>query len=183
MNAKRRYRVRAFEPRDAEDVAQMFADFMAENLNFRPSPVPLNAKVILAEGQGKKFRTVVAVDESDNPIGYAMWVPTFDFHHAVDGAAIQELYVQPRHRGRALSFRLAAAIAKRIQKDGGTFLTAPVLTDDAKRLKLVRRATVGFSLEQVYLSGRGFRELIELEDADIKTLVRKLPKPEATKEP
>jgi hypothetical protein len=43
--------------------------------------------------------------------------------------------------------------------------------------------TIGFPGESAYVSGRAFRELADLADADLKTLVAKLPASEASRQP
>jgi len=58
-----------------------------------------------------------------------------------------------------------------------------VLLGDARRTRLLHRVAVGFVGESVCVSGQAFRELCELQDADAKILVRKLPSPDASREP
>jgi hypothetical protein len=74
-------------------------------------------------------------------------------------------------------------VARAVAKDGGVFVKGDVLEDDLRRLHLMRRITVGYAAQSVYVSGRGFRELAALVDADLKTLVRKLPSAEASRDP
>jgi hypothetical protein len=64
-----------------------------------------------------------------------------------------------------------------------TLIKGEVLTDDLKRVRLLRRMTIGFPGESMYVSGRAFRELADLADADLKTLVAKLPASEASRRP
>jgi GNAT superfamily N-acetyltransferase len=172
--------VREFEPRDAIAIAALFTAYMSETFGATSALTP---EVLLRDGQGLRFSMFVAVDASDEPVGFAAWRDAYDLHHAVAGGEIPDLFVARSHRGRALSIRLAAAVARAIRVRGGMYLKSEVLTDDAKRLRLLHRVTVGFPGESVYVSGRAFRQLSELSESDPKTLLRMLPIPAASREP
>ena len=100
---------------------------------------------------------------------------TYDLHHAVAGGEIPDLFVAPPFRGRALAVRLIAAVARAVPAKGGLYVKGEALQDDLARLRLVRRIAVGFPAESVYVSGRAFRVLAELADADVRTRVARLP--------
>lgn len=172
--------VRPFEPRDAEALAALFVAYMDE-LFSRPSA--MTADILLRDGQGSHFSLLLAVDKADRPIGFAAWRWDYDLHHAMRGGDIPDLFVAHPYRGRALAIRLVAAVARAVREQGGTFIKGEVLTDDLKRVRLLRRMTIGFPGESVYVSGRAFRELADLADADLKTLVAKLPASEASRQP
>jgi len=172
-------RIRPFEPQDAAAVADLFADYMQEVYG---EPNAMSPDVLLRD-MGTHFSMLVAVDGADQPIGFLAWRPTYDLHNAVAGGEIADLFVARAHRGRALSVRLVAFVARAVLAQGGTYICTGVLVDDARRLRLVRRMTVGFAAETVYLSGRGLRELAQLADADLKTLAANLPSPAASREP
>jgi GNAT superfamily N-acetyltransferase len=143
----------------------------------------LTREVLLRDGQGRHFSMVLAVDRADAPVGFAAWQWDYDLHNAVRGVNIPDLYVAPEHRGRALAIRLLAGVARAAREQGATYLRADVLQDDLARIKLIRRIAVGFPGESIYVSGRAFRELSALVEADPKTLVRQLPTPQASREP
>jgi GNAT superfamily N-acetyltransferase len=171
---------RPFEPRDAQPVAALFAAYMTELFGRANA---MTADVLLRDGQGRHFRMIVAVDGTDRPVGFAAWRPTYDLHHAVAGGEIPDLFVAPAYRHRALAIRLIAAVARAVRNKGGRYVCGDVLTDDTKRLRVARRVGAGYPAETVYLSGRGFREVADLADADIKTLVGNLPPAQASREP
>jgi GNAT superfamily N-acetyltransferase len=171
--------IRPFEPGDAAAVAALFADYMREIYG---QPSALDAATLLRDGQGRGFRLMVAL-AGDKPVGFAAWQPAYDLHHAVAGGAIPDLYVARAFRGRTLGMRLVATVARAVRQEGGLFVKGEVLTDDTARLRAVHRIAVGFAGESVYVSGRAFRELADLADADIRTLVAKLPAPAASREP
>jgi GNAT superfamily N-acetyltransferase len=138
---------------------------------------------LLRDGQGRHFRLMLAVDRDDRPVGFAAWRMTYDLHHAVAGGEIPDLLVARPMRGRAIAVRLAAAVACAVRSAGGLYIRGEALPDDRARLRLVRRLTVGFAAETVYVSGRASRALAELADADARTLVARLPTAEMSREP
>lgn len=173
-------RIREFEPRDAQAVAELFAAYMAEVFKM---PSAMSAGALLRDGFGLHFRLMLAVDGQDRPIGFAAWRPAYDLHHAVAGGEIPDLFVARSHRGKGLSIRLAAAVARAVRAGGGRYLKGEVLLDDRKRTRLLHRVAIGFVGESVYVSGRAFRELSDLQDEPARVLIRKLPKPSASREP
>jgi GNAT superfamily N-acetyltransferase len=175
-----RYRIRGFEARDANAVAALFSAYMRETY---AATSAMSVDVLLRDGQGLRFSMFVAVNAADEPVGFAAWRDAYDLHHGLAGGEIPDMFIARPHRGRALSVRLAAAVAQAIRLRGGKYLKSEVLADDAKRLRLLHRVTIGFPGESVYLSGRAFRQLSELSDADPKALLRMLPLPAASREP
>jgi GNAT superfamily N-acetyltransferase len=179
-NSRPDYSIRAFRPPDAGAVAALFSAYMHEVFGMASA---MTSEVLLRDGQGSRFSLVVAVGSDDEPVGFAAWRDAYDLHHTVSGGEIPDLFVAPAHRGRALSVRLVAAVARTIEVRGGLYLKGEVLLDDPRRLRLLRRVTVGFPGESVYVSGRAFRRLVEMLSADRKTLLRGLPSPAASREP
>jgi GNAT superfamily N-acetyltransferase len=171
---------RLFEPRDVAAVAKLFDVYMAELFRHGNAMTP---EILLRDGQGRYFHLMLAVDRADAPVGFAAWQTEYDLHNAVYGGHIADFFVTRSHRGQGLAIRLAAAVAGAVAKDGGVFIKGDVLEDDLRRLHLMRRITVGYAAQSVYVGGRGFRELAALVDADLKTLVRKLPSAEASRDP
>jgi len=173
-------RTRAFDARDADAVAALFADYMTELF---AQPNAMTADILLRDGQGRRFHLMLAVDRDDRPVGFAAWRMTYDLHHAVAGGEIPDMFVARRCRGRALAVRLVAAVARAVRQEGGLYVRGEALQEDLVRLRLVRRLSVGFPAESVYVSGRAFRVLADLADADIRTLVARLPSAEMSREP
>jgi GNAT superfamily N-acetyltransferase len=125
---------------------------------------------------------MLAVDRDDRPVGFAAWRMTYDLHHAVAGSKIPDLFVARPFRGRALGVRLASAVARAARAEGGHYVKGEALQDDPARLRLVRRLAVGFPAS-VYVSGRAFRVLADLADADVRTVVARLPTAAMSREP
>jgi len=175
-----RVRTRPFAPHDADAAAALFADYMQETF---ACPNALTPDVLLRDGQGLRFHLMLAVGPDDRPVGFAAWRMTYDLHHAVAGGEIPDLFVARPMRGRALGVRLIAAVARAVRAAGGLYVKGEALQDDLARLRLVRRIAVGFPAESVYVSGRAFRVLAELADADTRTLVARLPTAAMSREP
>jgi GNAT superfamily N-acetyltransferase len=172
--------IRDFEPRDAQVVADLFTAYMAEVFQM---PSAMSAAALMRDGLGLHFRLILAVDKQDRPIGFAAWRPAYDLHHAVAGGEIPDLFVARSHRGKGLSVRLAAAVARAVRANGGGYLKGEVLLDDPKRTRLLHRVAIGFNGESVYVSGRAFRQLSELQKESTRELMRKLPRPATSREP
>ena len=173
-------RTRPFAPPDADAVAALFTAYMKEIFTM---PSALSPDVLLRDGQGRHFRLMLAVDRDDRPVGFAAWRMTYDLHHAVAGGEVPDLFVARPFHGRALAIRLVAAVARAVRAEGALHVKGEALQDDLARLRLVRRLAVGFPAESVYVSGRAFRELVDLADADTKTLVARLPTAAMSREP
>jgi GNAT superfamily N-acetyltransferase len=169
-----------FEPRDAQAVATLFGAYMQELFKRGNAMTP---EILLRDGQGRRFSLMLAVDRTDAPVGFAAWQTEYDLHNAVYGGHIADFFVTRSHRGRGGAVRLAAAVARAVARDGGVFIKGDVLEDDLRRLHLMRRITVGFPAQSVYVGGRAFREIADLVEADLRTLVLKLPTAEASREP
>jgi GNAT superfamily N-acetyltransferase len=172
--------IRRFASSDAEDVTALFAAYMDETFG---APSRMTPDVLVRDGQGRYFNTILAVDRTDGAIGFAAWRETYDLHNAVAGSEIPDLFVARSRRGHGVSLRLVGAVARATLERGGTFVKGEILQDHQRRLRLVRRMTVGFTGEHVYISGSGLRQLAGLADSDIKTIARNLPTPDASRRP
>ena len=172
--------IRGFTSSDAEEVTALFAAYMDEMYG---APSRMTPDVLIRDGQGRHFNTILAVERAGGAIGFAAWRATYDLHNAVAGSEIPDLFVAKSRRGHGVSLRLVAAVARATLERGGTFVKGEVLQDDQRRLRLARRMAVGFTGEHVYLSGEGLRQLAGLANSDIKTIARNLPTPDASRRP
>ena len=108
--------VRRFEPRDADQVSALFADYMRELFDARSVMTPER----LVAGQGVNFELVLATD-GDDIVGFAAWRWTYDLHNDVGGGEVADFFVAASHRGAASRcswWRAAAAVQRR----GGYYL-------------------------------------------------------------
>jgi len=147
--------VRQFEPGDAEDVAALFAAYMAEALG----GVSVMTPERLVAGCGRQFELTLAAD--GRIVGFAAWRETYDLHHAAAGGEVIDFFVAPAHRGRGVAVQLVAGVAAAVRARDGAFLYSLVLPDDPARLKLARRWGVGFPGEHVYLAQEVFARMAD----------------------
>jgi GNAT superfamily N-acetyltransferase len=146
--------VRRFEPRDAEQVSALFADYMRELFGARNAMTPER----LVAGHGVHFELALAA-EGDDIVGFAAWRRTYDLHNDAGGGEVADFFVAPSHRGRGVAVQLVAGVAAGVQRCGGVFLSSLVLQDDPARVKLARRWGVGFAGEHTYLAPAIFERM------------------------
>jgi GNAT superfamily N-acetyltransferase len=172
--------VRAYDPKDADAVSRLFADYMREVYGEPNAMTP----EVLRGVVGRQFNLLLVVDAADAPIGFAAWRETYDLHNAVAGVEVPDLFIDRVHRGRALAVRLVAHLARLVDARGGKYICGDlVLDENDARVRLARRMTVGFASEAVYLAGQGLRTLAALADATTAELVRRLPSADDTRKP
>lgn len=148
--------VRPFEPADAQEVAALFAAYMAEALGGESVMTPDR----LTAGCGRYFELAVAADSS-SLVGFAAWRESYDLHHAIPGGEVMDFFVAPSHRGRGVAVQLAAGVAAAVKARGGAFLYSLVLPGDPARLKLALRWGVGFVGEHTYLAQEVFDRMAD----------------------
>jgi GNAT superfamily N-acetyltransferase len=127
--------VRPFEPRDADQVSALFADYMRELFGARSVMTPER----LVAGQGVNFEFALAAD-GDDIVGFAAWRWTYDLHNDVGGGEVADFFVAATHRGRGVAAQLVAGV-------------------DPARVKLARRWGVGFAGEHTYLAQAVFERM------------------------
>ncbi len=172
--------VRPFDPKDAEAVSRLFADYMREVYGEPNAMTP----EVLRRAVGRHFDLLLVVDGEDKPFGFAAWQETYDLHNAVAGVEVPDLFIARAHRGRAAAVRLVAHLARLVDARDGKYICGDlVLDENDSRVRLARRMTVGFTSEAVYLAGQGLRTLAALADASTAELVRGLPSPDETSKP
>jgi GNAT superfamily N-acetyltransferase len=84
-----------------EQFARATADDFRRHL-FGPRPV---AEAIVAEADGQ-------------PVGFALFFTTFSTFRGQPGIYLEDLFVQPHHRGKGVGKRLLAAVASRAVERG-----------------------------------------------------------------
>jgi ribosomal protein S18 acetylase RimI-like enzyme len=87
---------------------------------------------------------------------------------------VLDLYVRPEARGRAVALRLLAAAAAQLRREGGAFLRGTAVGTGAAK-QLYDRVAICNPTTECTVSGRGFRELADLENASRRDLVQRLP--------
>ena len=120
------------------------------------------------------LQMLVAAHRAQTIIGFVAWTSAYDLHWCVTGATILDLYVCPEARGRAVALRLLAAVAAKVQGDGGRFLRGTAV-DTGSGTQLYGRAAVCNTTTECTVGGRAFRELAELENLPSRELLLRLP--------
>ena len=73
------------------------------------------------------------------PVGYALFFPTFSSFLAIQGVWLEDLFVRPIHRGAGVGRALLAAVAARVQEQGGGRLEWSALDWNELALGFYRR--------------------------------------------
>ncbi len=88
------------------------------------------AEALIAEG---------SVGEGMEPLGYALFFPTFSSFLASSGIWLEDLFVRPSHRGKGVGGALLAAVAGRVRERGGERLEWAALDWNELALGFYRR--------------------------------------------
>lgn len=122
---------------------------------------------------GQHCSICVAQAEDEALIGFLAWMHSYDLHHCVSGADVNDLYVVSRWRGHGVALLLGCAAAAEIARSGGLYIKGtPVETGSARRL--YSRFGICDSTGCV-VSGRAFRRLAELAARSVREIARALP--------
>ena len=164
---------------DYQRIAEMFDRYLREAMRaeWHGSATRLRAAVL----EGIAHLLLAAADDG-SPIGFIAWTDAYDFHHCVRGGSVEDMYVEPAFRGRGLGIRLLADAAASIQDGGGVFLRGMAVGEPSVR-KLYARAAVCRETRECTLSGRAFRELVQLRGRGLRELARSLPDVSGNHEP
>jgi GNAT superfamily N-acetyltransferase len=113
-------RVRPARPADAETIVAFSHALSLEEGYLAPV---LQARHVRAEGFGPSARFHALIAERDGqPVGYALFYPTYDTDHAARGLFLQDLYVVAAARRQGAGRALMAAVARACQADGGLYV-------------------------------------------------------------
>jgi GNAT superfamily N-acetyltransferase len=113
-------RVREAGPADAETIAAFSHALSQEEGYAAPA---LQTRDVRAEGFSPNPRFGALIAELDGrPVGYALFCPAYDTHHAARGLYLQDLYVVAEARRQGAGRALMAAVARACQADGGCYV-------------------------------------------------------------
>jgi GNAT superfamily N-acetyltransferase len=76
---------------------------------------------------------------NSEPVGYALFFPTFSSFLATNGVWLEDLFVRPVHRGAGVGRALLSAVAARVQERGGGRLEWAALDWNELALGFYRR--------------------------------------------
>ncbi len=111
-------RIRAAEPGDVALLLELFGELARyEHLEheLRATREQLSEALF---GQDPAAQAVIAELDSQ-PVGYALFFPTFSSFLASRGVWLEDLFVLPAHRGAGVGRALLAAVAVHVREQGG----------------------------------------------------------------
>ena len=133
----RRIRIRPALPEDAEVVARIYNQGIAERqATFETRP--RTTEEIHAWLEDKR-PFLVATDERDRPVGFARLMP-YSTRKAYAGIGEHGIYVDPAARGRGVAIALLNELAQAAEQAGYHKLTSRIFTTNEASLRLHRRA-------------------------------------------
>jgi len=110
--------IRAARPEDAALLLQLFAELAEyEHLEheLRGTEEQLGRALF---GERPAAQALIAELEGE-PVGYALFFPTFSSFLATQGVWLEDLFVRPRHRGAGVGRALLSAVAAHVHEQGG----------------------------------------------------------------
>lgn len=113
-------RVREATAADAETIAGLVRALSLEEGYPAPALQPWDVRSE-AFGARPRFQTMIA-ERDGQPVGYALFYPSYDTDHAARGMYVQDLYVVPEARRHGVGRALMAAVSRACQADGGCYL-------------------------------------------------------------
>src|SRR5687768_10122073 len=117
---------------------------------------------------------IVAEKLGREVIGFIAWVDSYDLHWCLKGGDVIDFFVHPSHRGLGAAILLITRLAAEVQEHGGAYLKGGAVDNMAVRRRYGKIAMCLPDGES-YVSGRAFRRLAELSDAELREIVRKMP--------
>ena len=122
------YLIRPAKKQDVPHIIELLHRYTRETFNME---CPVSDSVFEKDGFGRKFHTVISIDQDEgNIVGFPAWQACYDLHWGISGGEVIDMYVLPECRGYSIAPRMACLAAKQINQIGGTFL---------KRTRLNRR--------------------------------------------
>jgi GNAT superfamily N-acetyltransferase len=140
--------IRAAGPEDVHDIHRLLSALAAEIGDaeiFRTTEATLRR-----DGFGGRAHFEVLLAEIGGlPEALALFMPYYSTTMAMPGVYVQDLYLSPDARGRALGTRLLAAAMARGQDWGAGFLRLTVYRDNEPAIGFYRRLGFGFGHEDL----------------------------------
>jgi GNAT superfamily N-acetyltransferase len=165
-----RIQIRALFPSDVPALVPLLEAYMQEAYGV---PWRGSAEALHRDCFGQHCSLLVAQARDGDLIGFLAWMPSYDLHHCVSGADVNDLYVVPRCRGRGVALLLGCAVAAEVAQQGGRYLKGTAV-ETGTGSRLYDRFGICNSTGCV-VSGRAFRRLAELAGHSVRQIVRALP--------
>jgi GNAT superfamily N-acetyltransferase len=174
-------RVRRASAADAEPLAALLADYLAESFPGHPgTDAATLERDVLPEGGGVQ---VLLAEVQGKPIGFVTWHRVYDLHWAKGGAEIGDLYVAPAHRGVGAALAMVAAVCSEALGRGLSYLRGGSFDRSSPVGHLYERIAVAHDSAECHCAGRAFRRLAELAGQSPRAMLGGLPPKEWNYQP
>jgi L-amino acid N-acyltransferase YncA len=134
---ERRIRIRPALPEDAEAIARIYNQGIAERQATFETRARTTDEIHAWLEHKRPF--LVATDERDEPVGFARLTP-YSTRKAYAGIGEHGIYVDPAARGRGVAIALLNELAQAAELAGYYKLTSRIFTTNEASLRLHRRA-------------------------------------------
>ncbi len=116
-------------------------------------------------GRNPAFQALIAEAEGEFA-GMCLFFPIFSTWMGRPGVYVQDLYVEPRFRGRAIGEKLLQRTAALCRQAGGVYLRLSVDTGNASAIRFYERTGIGHAeTEQTHkIIGEPFLALADADD-------------------
>lgn len=168
------FTVRESSPADAAAISELWTDYLRESYD-RSNPMTPEVIRRDAFGDDALFSYVVATGSDGSIWGAVAWCMVYDLHHAIRGALVIDLYVQPRYRGFGVAPSMLAHVAAVAEKRGASFLRGHVGDTNDRARRLYDRVAVYFPGADANVGGRAFRHLAGLAGKSPRQIAQSLP--------
>lgn len=165
--------IRPAGPADAETLAGLIADYMADRFPEHPgTPADVLRRDVLGGAAGPR---VLLAEREGAAIGFVAWDRIYDLHWAKAGVLVGGLYVARPHRGRGVALALIAALCAEARRGGAVYLHGASYDRSSPTGRLYERIAVGWDSAECTCAGKAFRTLADLAGSPPRALARSLP--------
>ncbi|HEY2217665.1 MAG TPA: GNAT family N-acetyltransferase [Solirubrobacteraceae bacterium] len=111
-------KVRAATAADAPTLLALFGA-LADYEQLRDELHATEQQIVEALFGERPAASALIAERGGEPVGYALFFPTFSSFLATRGIWLEDLFVLPEHRGAGVGRALLAAVAAEVSDDGG----------------------------------------------------------------
>jgi GNAT superfamily N-acetyltransferase len=110
--------VRAAREQDVALLLELFAE-LADYEQLTGELLATEEQLTQALFGARPLAQALIAERASQPVGYALFFPTFSSFLASSGMWLEDLYVRPAHRGAGVGRALITAVAARTRESGG----------------------------------------------------------------
>lgn len=150
---------------DLSNIVAMIRDFAAfENLSEFCTVTEGRLREAMF-GENASVEGLIAFDENNQPVGYALFFPNYASFHGQRGLYLEDLWVAPDAQNRGVGFALIKRLAEIAKSRGCERLDWNVLDWNEKAIKFYKRlgAQIDESERHFKLLGEDFEKLANVD--------------------